>query len=282
MNRIDLHTHSTKSDGSYTPTALVAYALEKNISALALTDHDTVEGVPEAIHAAKGKPIEIVAGIEFSTDNNGKDIHILGLDIDYTSIEFMNQIKVFQNSRDERNIKMCLLLQEQGFDITYNNLMASFPGSVITRSHYALYLLNHGYIKSKQEAFERYIGDYGPCYIAREKVTPQQAIEVILRASGIPILAHPILYHMGNSSLDALVCSLVKAGLMGLEAVYSTYNTAEERSIRNLAAKYHIQISGGSDFHGDAKPNLDLGVGYGNLFVPADILTNLRTYKEKR
>lgn len=282
MNRIDLHTHSTKSDGSYSPTELVEYALEKNLSAIALTDHDTVEGLGEAILAAKGKPIEIVSGIELSTECLGKDIHILGLDIDYLSTDFNIQILKFQDSRMIRNKKMCLLLQEKGFDISLEKLTACFPDSVITRSHYAEYLLNHNYIKSKAEAFERYIGDYGPCFVSREKVTPTHAIQLILNAGGIPILAHPVLYHLGATRLNELISTLVAAGLMGIEAVYSSHNAAEESNIRKLALKYNIQISGGSDFHGLAKPKIDLGTGYGSLFVPEDILTNLRTQKEKQ
>ncbi len=218
----------------------------------------------------------MVPGIEFSTEYQGKDIHILGLYIDFHHKAFLKQLQEFVDSRDNRNRKMCQLLQEHGIPVTYETLLAQFPGAVITRAHYAKYMLNHGYIKSMKEAFERYIDDNGPCYVPREKVTPEQAVKLILAADGIPILAHPILYHMSDERLDTLTAALKEAGLIGIEAIYSTYNTAEERQIRRLASKYNLLVSGGSDFHGANKPGLDLGVGYGKLFVPYAVLNDLK------
>lgn len=279
MRPIDLHVHSNKSDGSLTPSELVDYALEKNLAAFALTDHDTTEGLEEAIAYAKDKPIEIIPGIEFSTEYQGRDIHIVGLYIDYKHPEFLKQIKTFQDSRIHRNRKMCELLQKEGIDITYEKLLAENSESVITRSHYAAYLLSHGYIKNLKEAFERYIGDHAKCYVPREKITPAEAIALIKKVGGIPVLAHPVLYHMAHRQLDTLVASLKEAGLVAIEAVYSTYTPADERDIKRLAAKYDLKISGGSDFHGKAKPGLELGTGYGKLFVPEEILQKLKETK---
>ena len=285
MKIIDLHVHSTKSDGSFTPTELVDYALEKGLSAFALTDHDTTEGLDEAIDYAQklamanpGKEIEVIPGIEFSTEYMGKDVHIVGLYIDYNSDYFKKYITQFQDSRTLRNIKMCAKLTEHGVPVTYEELQAYFPDSVLTRAHYAKYLLQKGYVKSMPEAFDRYVGDHAPCFLPREKVTPAQAVELILKVGGIPVLAHPILYHLSDARLDALVKELKAAGLVAIEAVYSTYNTAEERQIRGLAAKYDLLISGGSDFHGTTKPGLDLAVGYGKLFIPYDILEKMKGY----
>jgi len=276
MNIVDLHVHSTKSDGSYTPTELVAYALEKGLSAFALTDHDTTEGISEAMDAAKNQPIEVIPGIEFSTEYEGRDIHILGLYVDYEESHFKKHLVEFQQSRITRNEKMCARLSEAGIQITYPDLLAAFPGSVITRAHYAKYLLAHGYTKSMKEAFDRYIGDNCPYFVPREKVTPSQAVELILHAKGIPILAHPTLYHMGKDRLNTLVSTLTNVGLMGIEAVYSTYSVSEEREMKALAKKYNLCISGGSDFHGNTKPGLDLAVGYGKLFIHEEILDNLK------
>lgn len=294
MRQIDLHVHSTRSDGTYTPTQLVDYAMEKGLAAFALTDHDTIDGLEEAISYAEGllakqaeagaqapsSPVpEVIPGIEFSSEYQGQDIHIVGLYIDYHNKTFAAKLQEFVDSRTLRNQKMCRLLQEAGMDVTYDALLQEFPDSVITRAHYAKYMLNHGYITSMKEAFDRYVGDHAPCYVPREKVTPKQAVELILEAGGIPILAHPILYHMGKERLDNLVSELKEAGLTGIEAIYSTYNAHEEREIRELAAKYDLCISGGSDFHGSNKPGLDLGTGYGKLFVPYDILERLRFRK---
>lgn len=281
MNIVDLHVHSTKSDGSYTPAELVSYALEKGLSAFALTDHDTTVGIAEAMEAAKGKPVEVIPGIEFSTEYEGRDVHILGLYIDYEEVHFKEQLIAFQQSRITRNEKMCARLSQAGIPITYDALLAEFPGSVITRAHYGKYLLAHGYIKSMKEAFDRYIGDNCPYFVPREKVTPAQAVELILGAHGIPVLAHPTLYHMGKDRLNTLVRTLTDAGLMGIEAVYSTYSTSEEREMKALAKKYQLCISGGSDFHGNTKPGLDLAVGYGKLFIPEEILDKLKIKRKE-
>lgn len=280
MNIVDLHVHSTKSDGSYTPTELVEYALEKGLTAFALTDHDTTDGIDEALKAAEGKPIEVIPGIEFSSEYEGKDIHIVGLYIDHNSDFFKRRLINFVNGRLIRNKEMCRRLTEYGIPVTYEELVSEFPDSVITRSHYAKYLLNHGYTKSLKEAFDRYIGDNCPCFVPRKKITPMRAVEIILKAGGIPILAHPILYHMSSSRLDKLTATLKDMGLVGIEAIYSTYSQGDEREMRRLAAKYDLCISGGSDFHGNAKPGLDLAVGYGKLVIPEEILTCLKKKHE--
>lgn len=279
MNIVDLHVHSNKSDGSYTPTELVNYAIEKGLSAFALTDHDTTDGIEEALKAAEGKNIEVIPGIEFSTEYEGQDIHIVGLYIDYKSDFFKRRLINFVNGRIIRNKEMCRRLTEYGIPVTYEDLTNEFPGCVITRSHYAKYMLNHGYTKSMKEAFDRYIGDHCPCFVPRKKITPMRAVEIILKAGGFPVLAHPLLYHMSSSRLDKLVASLKEMGLQGLEAIYCTYSPSEEREMRTLAAKYDLCVSGGSDFHGTAKPGLDLAVGYGKLFIPEEILDKI---KERR
>ena len=283
MKSVDLHVHSNKSDGTLSPSDLVTLALAKGLSAFALTDHDTTAGIDEAMEAAEkarmqGHDIEVIPGIEFSTEYEGKDVHIVGIDIDYRSEAFQKYLKDFQESRDNRNRKMCAKLSEHGVDITYEKLRAEFPNSVLTRAHYAKYMLEHGAVKSMAEAFDRYIGDRAPCFLPREKVTPSQAVSLILTSGGIPILAHPILYHMSDARLDKLVSTLKDVGLIGIESIYSTYNSAEERQIRKLAKKYELHISGGSDFHGDTKPGLEMGSGYGKLFVPYEVLEKLREH----
>lgn len=279
---IDLHVHSNRSDGTFSPTELVDYAIEKGLHAFALTDHDTVDGLEEAIvyaeklRADSGAIIpRIIPGIEFSTEYQGRDIHIVGLDIDYKNPEFTAYLKNFVDSRILRNRKMCALLQEAGIDITYEKLLAEFPEAVITRAHYAAYLMHHGYTKSLPEAFERYVGDHCPYFVPREKVTPAQAVELVLKAGGIPVLAHPVLYRMSDERLERLVAELKEAGLVAIEAIYSTYNAGEERRMRALAAKYELQISGGSDFHGANKPDIDLGTGKGKLYIHDSVWENL-------
>lgn len=276
MKQIDLHVHSNKSDGTFTPSQLVDYAIEKGLSAFALTDHDSTEGLAEALSYAEGKPIEVIPGIEFSTEYEGKDVHIVGLYIHYNALSFQAQLQAFVDSRINRNIKMCNNLREAGIDITFEKLCAENPGAVITRAHYAAYLAKYGYVQNRAEAFARYVGDNCKYFVPREKVTPSQAVSLILQADGIPILAHPPLYHMGKDRLDTLVNKLKQDGLMGIETLYSTYTNQEERDMFRLARKYDLLVSGGSDFHGANKPGLDLGTGYGKLFVPEELLEYIK------
>ena len=258
-------------------------AMEKGLSAFALTDHDTVDGIDEALSCAatlRAEGVEqvpeVIPGIELSTEYQGKDIHMVGLYIDHTSPVFQEHLTHFVNSRIERNRKMCARLAEAGIDISYEKLIEEFPDSVLTRAHYAVYLVKNGYSLSKEDAFSQYLGDHTKYFVPREKITPEMGVELILNAGGIPILAHPILYRMSDARLEELVARLKAAGLVGIEAIYATYTLAEERQIRNLAAKYNLCISGGSDYHGEAKPGLELGTGYGKLFIPEDLINKFR------
>lgn len=278
---VDLHVHSNKSDGSFTPSQLVDMAAAKGLCAFALTDHDTTAGLKEAVIAGLDKGIEVIPGIEFSTEYHGKDIHIVGLFIDEDAPVFQEQIHNFVNARVERNRTMCGRLSEAGIDISYEKLLEAFPGSVITRGHYARYLLEHGYVRSMPEAFDRYLGDHTRFFVPREKISPAQAVKLILDVKGIPVLAHPTLYHMGKKGLDQLVSELKESGLIGIEAIYSTHTPAQERQIRELAKRFGLLISGGSDFHGKNKPNLEIGTGYGKLFVPEDVLTAIKVKRKE-
>ncbi len=262
---VDLHVHSNRSDGTFTPSQLVDYAMEKGLTAFALTDHDTVDGLDEALEYAEslrkqesGNTVPfVIPGIEFSTEYEGCDVHVVGLDIDYKNPSFCAYLKEFVDSRTARNRKMCDRLREEaGMDISYDKLMEEFPNAVITRAHYAKYMLNHGYINSMKEAFERYIGDHCPYYIPREKVSPEMAVELILNAGGIPVLAHPILYHLSDERLDTLVARLKAVGLIGIEAIYSTYLRPLYRHIarRHISHRQPAQGIRGERHRGDRQP----------------------------
>jgi len=276
MKQIDLHVHSTYSDGTLTPSQLIDKAINIGLAAMALTDHDTVDGLPEAAAYAKKKHFELISGIEFSTFFDKKEIHIVGLFIDYTNQLFNEELVKQRKSREEKNKKMCEKLQEIGIAIEYDELLRQYAGSVLTRAHFADYLMKKGYVRDRNEAFQRYIGDGRPCFVDRKKMLPEHAIELIKMAGGIPILAHPILYHLGNEQMSKLMEYLCKHGIAGLEAIYSTYSTGEELKMRSLANHYHLLISGGSDYHGANKPHIELGFGMGNLAVPYELLEKLK------
>lgn len=284
MKYIDLHVHSTASDGSVRPSELVNMAIEKNLSAFALTDHDTVDGIDEAcneaskINSASGlEIIKVIPGIELSAEYKGQDIHILGLNLDYKNPEFLKQIESFRNTRNERNKKMVQCLYDHGFrNITPESIVKRFgKDTVITRAHYAILMIEGGYLNSKDEAFKKYLNPGCPCYIPRTKVTVTDAVKLILLANGKPVLAHPLLYKLSDNELDNLVSLLKETGLQGIEAIYSANKWNDESRMKALAKKYDLFITGGSDFHGTAKPTLELGIGYGNLKVPEELLKNI-------
>ena len=282
MKTVDLHTHSTASDGTYTPSELIDYAHEKGLSAIALTDHDTVDGLSEALERGEKYPdLEVIPGIEYSTVRNGKDVHVVGLYINYTDENYKKSLQSFIDSRIERNRKMCQKLTDAGMPMTYEELVEENPGAVITRAHFGRLLLKKGYTTSVKEAFDRFIGDHCPCYVPREKITPQMAIEQILLAGGVPVLAHPVLYGLGRDAMNQLVSEVADAGVVGIEAIYGTYTPQDERDMKALAEKYKLLISGGSDFHGDNKPHIDLGVGTGKMVIPYEVLEKIKEYHNK-
>ncbi len=280
MDRIDLHVHSNRSDGTFSPAQLVELALQKGLRAFALTDHDTVAGIAEAMDAAAGTSVEVVPGIEFSTRYLEKEIHIVGLDFDWKSPAFAERLRHFQDSRSVRNEIMIQKLQHDGFDISMEQMQEAFGDAVCTRAHIARYLADQGYVSEIPEAFARLIGEGCPYYVPREKVTPMQAVRLIFQCGGIPVLAHPMLYHLAPDDMDTLLRELKKAGLMGIEALYSTHSAADENLVRLMAKQHGLLISGGSDFHGANKPDIELGTGRGNLRIPGHILTNLRDRRD--
>lgn len=290
MHPIDLHTHSTRSDGTLTPAELIRYAAQKGLAAIALTDHDTIDGIEEAVQAARSLSSqdpdalvpEVIPGVELSTEYRGKDIHIVGLFIDWQNREFADRLRGFADARIYRNRKMCSLLTENGCPVSYEDLEAAFPDTVITRAHFAQYLLDRGMISSIDEAFRKLIGDDCPCFVPREKITPHDAVRFLLRFGGVPILAHPLQYKMSETELDALVASPTGLDLDGIEVYYSTHRQADTANLSRIAEKYGLLLSGGSDFHGTRKQNLDLGTGYGHLYVPDTILPPIRERALKR
>ena len=284
---IDLHSHSSCSDGTLSPTELVNLAINTGLSAVALTDHDTVDGLPEAFqHAAALRDahpedpaydLELIPGIEFSTIYKGKDIHIVGLYFDWQNEEFLSQVREFSDARDNRNRKMCARLQADGIEVPYEDLINSFPaGTSITRANFARYMLDHGITYSMKEAFDRYIGDDCKYFVPREKITPAKAVQFLRQFHGIPILAHPLQYHFSAAELEELVSELTALGLMGIETVYNNHTPQDTADLTRLANKYGLLPSGGSDFHGENKPGLKLGTGYGHLYVPDHFLTDLK------
>lgn len=275
-NKIDLHTHSTDSDGTFTPEELMIHAKEVGLKAIALTDHDTISGIKKARSIAEKLGLELVPGIELSTDYQNTEIHILGYYIQEDHPEFITKLQEFVDSRDKRNEKMVALLQQEGFDITMEHLYQENPDSVITRAHFARFLVEHGFIKDRETVFQEYLGDGCKCYVGRQKITPFEAIQLIQLGGGLAFLAHPVLYHLEQNHLHSFIQSLKNAGLAGIEAIYSINTLEDEQNFRKLAEEFNLLISGGSDFHGSNKPDIKLGSGKGNLQIPYYILEEIK------
>lgn len=278
MKTIDLHVHSTASDGTVSPADLVSMAAALPLCAFALTDHDTTDGMDEARKAALSIPgaPEVVPGIELSTDFFGTDIHIVGLDLSYQDPAFQSFLASLRQNRLEKNKAMIDRMKHDGIPISYEQMVSVFGEQVWTRAHFARYLLSLGLVSSISEAFDRYIGDHCPYYVAGKKISPSEAVSVIRRFGGIPVLAHPLQYHFDDTNLHTLIGDLKSAGLIGMEVYYSSYTLPQEQYLLLLAEEFSLLPSGGSDFHGDNKPAIHLGTGTGTLTISPEILQQLR------
>ena len=278
MKTIDLHVHSTASDGTVSPADLVAIAAALPLCAFALTDHDTTDGIDKARKAALSVPgaPEVIPGIELSTDFFGTDIHIVGLDLSYQDPAFQSFLASLRQNRLEKNQTMIDRMKHDGIPISYEQMTSAFGEQVWTRAHFARYLLSLGLVSSIPEAFDRYIGDHCPYYVAGKKISSSEAVSVIRRFGGIPVLAHPRQYHFNDTKLRTLIHDLKSAGLIGMEVYYSSYTLPQEQYLCLLAEEFSLLPGGGSDFHGDNKPEIHLGTGTGTLAIPPEILQQLR------
>jgi len=282
MNIIDLHVHSCYSDGTCTPQELVHLAKRAGLSAFALTDHDTVEGIDETRRAAEDSDIEIIPGIEFSTRWQHRDVHILGYYIDYQNPDFVQKLKDYMDARDSRNEKMCARIREiTGFPITVEELQTRWPDAVITRAHMAAWMVEEGHVQTRNIAFDKYLGDHASCFVPKEEVTPHDAIQLILKYGGIPVLAHPLLYSLSKKQLYTLIEELKGSGLIGIEAVYVNNKGNETLFMKAVAEKYGLLVTGGSDFHGKNKPDISIGTGRcHNLDIPYSLLDELKAARK--
>lgn len=265
---IDLHVHSTYSDGSWSVKQILDDSLKKQIPVLALTDHDTTRGIDELLSYSKGKNITIVPGIELSTKLNNEDIHILGYFPNTKSAYFNQGLIKIQEERIERNKKMVELLRENGVDISYDSFAKEYPNHIITRAQFGAYLYKHGFVTSIKEAFKKYVGVDCPCYVPRKNMSVEEGVKFLKKSNALVYIAHPGLYHLTDIEFEDLVKRLIPLGLTGIECYHSSHTSGEITKYRTLAKKYNLLSSGGSDFHADNKPGISLGIGRSDLYVP--------------
>jgi 3',5'-nucleoside bisphosphate phosphatase len=275
-NYIDLHTHSTASDGIYSPTELLHRAKDIGLRVLALTDHDTTDGVDEAAQAARTLDIDFIPGIEINTDVSGGEVHVLGYFVEYERPAFQAIIKVLRDARERRGQRMVELLNERGVNVSWDRVREIAQGAV-GRPHVAKALLEAGYVQTIGEAFDKYIGTTCFAYVPRYRLTPEDAVGLIASANGLPVMAHPVDLP-GLDELRNWLPGLHEAGMVGLETYYGPYTPENERALRALADEYDLIPTGGTDFHGPGIHPTPLG----GRHVPYEAVERLKAEAAKR
>ena len=278
---IDLHVHTSFSDGSMTPAEVISIAAESGAAAIAITDHDTVAGLDEGSDAAVGAGIEFIAGVEISAEYSPGAMHILGYFIDWKSCSLLASLEELRGARERRNPGIAERLRELGFNVTYEEVTSIAGTEQVGRPHFARLLYEKGYVSSVQEGFDKYLAKGAKAYVDKARLSPSDSIRVIHGAGGIAALAHP--YQLGELSSDDLhtvVRDLMGKGLDGIEAYYSRHSESQQIIYLEMARKYGLVITGGSDFHGRFKPDIAIIRGLGNLCVPSIILDDMKKRRE--
>ena len=272
---IDLHTHSLKSDGSMTPAEVVREAKKAGLAAIALSDHDTVDGLPEAITEGEKIGVEVIPAIEFSVQSK-TETHILGYFIDYNNPHLKQIIKEVVDLRIERNHVTTQRLNELGFDITIEEVRALAPNNFVGRAHFARVLMDKGYTQSVKEGFEKYMSVGKYAYCEKQRLTARDAVELIAECGGISFLAHPHLTKLPDDELKEFLAELKSYGLCGIEGYYTDYTPEMQAKYHALAEEMGLMISGGTDFHAAMKPHINIGTGLGNMKIPYSVLENMK------
>jgi predicted metal-dependent phosphoesterase TrpH len=274
---IDMHAHTIHSDGSATPLELVTAAAANGASAVAITDHDTVAGLPEGREAAAKLGVEFINGIEISAEYSPGTMHILGYYINDRDPELLRRLEDLRYSREQRNPRIAERLKELGFDISYEEVAELAGNEVVGRPHFARVMVQKGFVAGMQDAFDRFLGKGAAAYVEKARLSPAESIELIHDAGGAAVLAHP--YQLKLSSLhevDRVVEELAQLGLDGIEAIYSRHSLEQRDQYSQLAARHALFVTGGSDYHGSYKPDIEIVRGLGDLEVPYALLDEIK------
>ena len=272
---IDLHAHSTASDGSDEPAALMALAARQGLSAVALTAHDTIEGLAEARAAAAEAGVRLVQGCELSCEVGSATMHLLVYFLNDGPGPLQDRLSGLQAARVDRNRRIVAVLQDHGLDVTLDEIEAKAGGGSIGRPHVAGVLQDKGYVGSIQEAFDVWLAKGRPAYLDRERLLPAEAIALAHASGAVAVLAHPTSLGYENFVLDEFVAGLADDGLDGMECEYGRYSPELRATLRTMAGRHGLAVTGGSDYHGVYKPDLALGSGLGDLAVPDELLDAL-------
>jgi predicted metal-dependent phosphoesterase TrpH len=276
---IDLHLHSIFSDGFWTPEELVAEAVRHGLTAVALTDHDTTRGVPRFLEAAQRCGLCAVPGVEISAQSEFGAMHILGYFLRHRDPRLCDQLDRLREARDTRNRRILERLAEAGCPLSAEEVEAEAGGHVVGRPHFARAMIRRGYVKDKQEAFDKYLARGKAAYVGRRRFSPEESIRILREAGGVPVLAHPFTLGLEGAALRTCLVDLAGAGLEGVEVYYPQHGRHQQARYLKLAADLGLVPTGGSDFHGEAASGLRMGVGFGRLRVPDDIVPRLQARK---
>lgn len=272
---IDLHTHSLKSDGSMTPAEVVREAKRAGLAAIALSDHDTVDGIEEAVAEGEKQGIEVIPAIEFSVISE-TETHILGYFIDINNPELQKVLEEVVELRIQRNYVTCQKLNELGFDITLEEVRALAPNNFVGRAHFARVLMDKGYTKSVKEGFDKYMTAGQYAYCEKQRLTAKEAIELIKKCGGLSFLAHPHLTQFDDDKIKLFLAELKSYGLDGLEGYYTDYTPEMQEKYQSIAKNMGLMISGGTDFHAKMKPHISIGTGLGNMKIPYSLIEEMK------
>jgi predicted metal-dependent phosphoesterase TrpH len=278
---IDLHTHSTASDGKLSPAELMRHAKAMGIEVIALTDHDTLSGLEEASEEAAKIGVELIPGVEISAENDPGTLHMLGYYVDPSDAELVETLSWLRGGRDDRNHIILAKLAELGCPLEWDEVAALAGGESMGRPHIATAMVNRGYVSSFNDAFDRYLGKGAAAYTDRDKMTREIAIKCILSAGGLPVLAHPQTLSLSDGELSDLLSRLTSMGLVGVEVYYYSHSEEETALYLTLARRYDLIITGGSDFHGPGMIVTRLGVGRGNMKIPKSVADGLKQLHQK-
>lgn len=280
MGYVDLHLHTTASDGIKSPSEIVRYARVRGLQAISITDHDTIEGLEEGLEEGEKIGIEVIPGIEISAEYSPGSMHILGYFIDTDNPLLNDRLKYLQKSRAERNPKMVERLNRLGINISYEEVVEASGGGQVGRPHFAKVLIEKKYVRGFQEAFDRYLKKGAPAYVNKMRFEPGEALHFINEARGIAVLAHPSTLGLNEySEMENLILRLLKEGLKGIEVYYPEHSPQEIAQYKGLAERYGLVITGGTDYHGMEKNGLEVGIGRGEMRLPYSLVETLRAAK---
>jgi len=277
MGYVDLHLHTTASDGVMSPSEIVRYAKAKELQAIAITDHDTIEGLAEGLSEGKKIDFEVIPGIEISAEHSPGSMHLLGFFLDIHHPFLIERLGYLQKARAERNPKIVERLNRLGIQLTYEEVLKASGGGQVGRPHFAQVLLKKNYVSSFQEAFERFLKKGAPGYVDKFRFTAKEAIHFINEAKGVAVLAHPNTLNLnGYSELENLILRLIEGGLKGIEVFYPEHSPLEVAQYKTLAERYGLVMTGGTDYHGIEKNGLDIGIGRGGMRLSYSMVEGLK------